>query len=55
MDELAEQLLKENMKPEEVARALNEQGFRNSQGHLWHSESVSLFRLLFVSSSLSIV
>ena len=47
MDEHAQQMLKENMKPEEVARALNEQGFRNSQGHLWNKESVSLFRVFF--------
>ena len=54
MDEHAQQLLK-NKKPEEVARALNDQGFRNSDGHLWNSESVSLFRFFFVSSPLSIL
>ena len=48
MDEHAQQLLK-NKKPEEVARALNDQGFRNSQGHLWNSESVSLFRVFLLA------
>ena len=39
MDEHAQQLLK-NMKPADVAEALNEKGYRNSQGHLWNKESV---------------
>ena len=46
MDELAEQLL-QIKKPAEVAEALNQKGYRNSQGHLWNKESVSLFRVCF--------
>ena len=55
MFEHAQQLLK-SKKPDEVARALNEQGFRNSSGDLWNKESVSWFLcVFFCSSPLSIV
>ena len=49
MFEHAQQLLK-SKKPDEVARALNEQGFRNSSGDLWNKESVSWFLCFFFAA-----